>query len=156
MSFFEKFMAIRYKNKKKLVNYLQQERGDSNFLNGFDLKKTLFEGFLKKVTPSARHLMLIFYIIQRYLDIKKLKDRSKVVPRIIFMGGISRPGDRLHLLVIKLIISISQRLELDKDTNKYLRVYFLPNYTTSKEYWYVPALDLNEQLTLPGKQACST
>lgn len=72
------------------------------------------------------------------------------------MGGISRPGDRLHLLVIKLIISISAKLENDKDTNKYLRVYFLPNYTTSKEYWYVPALDVNEQLTLPGKQACST
>jgi len=35
-------------------------------------------------------------------------------------------------------------------------VIFLPNYTTSKEYQYVPALDVNEQLTLPGKQACST
>lgn len=78
------------------------------------------------------------------------------MPRIIFMGGISRPGDRLHLLIIKLIISLSQRLESDKDTNKFLRVYFLPNYTTSKEYWYVPALDVNEQLCLPGKQACST
>lgn len=63
MTFYEKFMTIRFKNKKKLVSYLQQERGDSNFLNGFDLKKTIFEGFLKKVTPSARHLMLVFYII---------------------------------------------------------------------------------------------
>ena len=33
---------------------------------------------------------------------------------------------------------------------------FLPNYSTSKEYLYVPALDVNEQLTLPGKQACTT
>lgn len=33
---------------------------------------------------------------------------------------------------------------------------FLPNYSTTKEYLYVPALDINEQLVLPGKQSCST
>ncbi len=32
----------------------------------------------------------------------------------------------------------------------------MPNYTTAKEYLYVPALDINEQLVLPGKQSCST
>lgn len=47
-------------------------------------------------------------------------------------------------------------LEKDEDTRSYLRLIFLPNYSTSKEYLYVPALDVNEQLTIPGKQACTT
>ena len=34
----------------------------------------MFEGYLRKVTASARHILLIFYVIKRYIDIKaKLK-----------------------------------------------------------------------------------
>lgn len=51
----------------------------------------MFEGYLRKVTASARHILLIFYVIKRYIDLKaKLKadpnDKS-IVPRIIFIGG---------------------------------------------------------------------
>jgi glycogen phosphorylase len=48
------------------------------------------------------------------------------------------------------------KLEQDVETNQYLRLIFLPNYTTTKEYLYVPALDISCQLVLPGKQSCST
>lgn len=67
-----------------------------------------------------------------------------MVPRIVFLGGMSRPGDLLHLQLIKLILIVAQKLETDPDTNQYLRLVFLPNYTTAKEYLYVPALDINE------------
>ena len=70
--FFEKFMFIRLKNKQRLVRYLQKERNDATALDRFDLKVTIFEGFLKKVTSSARHLMLVLYVVKRYLYLKSL------------------------------------------------------------------------------------
>jgi starch phosphorylase len=85
-----------------------------------------------------------------------LASQNKIVPRIVFVGGISRPGDKLHLMQIKFIIQVAAVLERDEDTRQYLRLIFLPNYSTSKEYLYVPALDVNEQLTIPGKQSCTT
>jgi starch phosphorylase len=88
--------------------------------------------------------------------LKELASQNKIVPRIVFVGGISRPGDKLHLMQIKFIIQVAAVLERDEDTRQYLRLIFLPNYSTSKEYLYVPALDVNEQLTIPGKQSCTT
>jgi len=70
--FFEKFMHIRLKNKQRLVRYLQKERNDATPLAHFDLKTTMFEGFLKKVTEGARHLMLVLYVVKRYLYLKSL------------------------------------------------------------------------------------
>jgi starch phosphorylase len=107
--------------------------------------------------------MLIFNVIKRYFDfkskanqLKDLAEKNKIVPRIVFVGGISRPGDKLHLMQIKFLINVSNMLENDQDTRPYLRLIFLPNYSTSKEYLYVPSLDVNEQLTIPGKQSCTT
>lgn len=118
----------------------------------------MFEGFLKKVTEGARHLMLVLYVIKRYLFLKSLSATKKeqlknksLVPRVVFLGGMSRPGDKLHLQLIKFINRVSAHLANDKETNKYLQMIFLPNYTTSKEYMFVPSLDVHDQLTLPGK-----
>ena len=33
---------------------------------------------------------------------------------------------------------------------------FLVNFNNTKEYLYIPSLDVNEQLTVPGQQACAT
>lgn len=95
----------------RLIKYLQRERKDPNFLADFDLKKTLFQGQLKKITKSSRNLMLIMHVIKRYFDLKskagqlkELASQNKIVPRIIFVGGISRPGDKLHLMQIKFLI----------------------------------------------------
>ena len=110
-TFFHKFMKIRLQNKKNLVKHLQRMNGDNTFLDKFDLKKTLFEAYLKRVTPGGRHILLFFYVINKYLELKKLaKDTGKkidlknfphMVPMVIFLGGMSRPGDKLILQLIK-------------------------------------------------------
>lgn len=98
-SFFAKFMNVRFENKQKLVNFMANERKDPNFLKGWDLKKTIFEGYLRKVLMSSRHLLLVSYVIQRYLHIKSLPpvEKCKIVPRVIFVGGSPRPGNTLFL-----------------------------------------------------------
>jgi glycogen phosphorylase len=69
---------------------------------------------------------------------------------------VSRPGSKLFLQLIKYINVVSKKLDSDPDTNNLLKLVFLPNFNNTKEYLYVPALDMNEQMTLPGKQACAT
>ena len=107
-------MLVRRDNKLRLVRYLQTERKDPWFLAGFNLKTTIFEGFLKKVVSNARHIMLLFHVIKRYLALKEMAasgtvaNHSQVVPRVVFVGGLSRPGDELHLSLLKLINTVAK------------------------------------------------
>ena len=41
-------------------------------MNNFDLKKTMFDGCLKRIGGSARQLMLLMFIINKYLTIKAM------------------------------------------------------------------------------------
>jgi len=63
-------MRVRFKNKFRLVEYLRKQRGDPTFLKDFNIQNTIFEGLLRKITISARHLLLLFYVVKRYLDLK--------------------------------------------------------------------------------------
>lgn len=74
---------------------------------------------------------------------------------MVFIGGLSRPGDQVHLELIRFISDLEKTLDKDEDTRPYLRLVFMPNYTTSKEFTFIPALDLNEQLICPGRKGCS-
>lgn len=157
-SFFGKFMNVRLQNKQKLVNFMANERKDHNFLKGWNLKKTIFEGFLRKVLMSSRHLLLISYIIERYLHIKSLtkEEKSKMVPKVIFVGGSPRPGSILFLQLMKFMYQVAKLIENDKDVNMIFKLVFMPSHNNTKEYLFIPALDVNNQLTLPGKQACTS
>jgi starch phosphorylase len=51
---------------------------------------------------------------------------------------------------------VAKVLDDDSDTKNLLKLVFLVNFNNTKEYLYIPSLDVNEQLTLPGQQACAT
>ena len=114
-----------------------------------DLAKSISKKLNEKISLATVYNTV--HAFTKAGQLKELASQNKIVPRIIFVGGISRPGDKIHLMQIKFIIQVANVLERDEDTRLYLRLIFLPNYSTSKEYLYVPALDVNEQLTIPGK-----
>jgi len=58
--------------------------------------------------------------------------------------------------LIQFISQLVTFLDNDQDTNTYIRLVYQPNYSNSKEYSFIPALDVNEQLTIPGRVGCST
>lgn len=80
-----------------------------------------------------------------------MTEKQNIVPRIVLVGGVSRPGSTLFLQLIKYINVVSKIMDNDPDTNTLLKLVFLPNFNNTNEYLYVPALDVNEQMTLPGK-----
>ncbi len=51
---------------------------------------------------------------------------------------------------------VAAKINSDPQTNKHLRILFIPNYNASKEHIVVPSADFNEQISLPGEEACTT
>jgi len=51
---------------------------------------------------------------------------------------------------------VAEKINEDPETNQILRIIFIPNYNASKEHIVVPAADFNEQISLPGEEACTT
>jgi glycogen phosphorylase len=69
----------------------------------------MFDGCLKRISGSARQVMLLMFIIKKYLSIKAMTEdqKNEVVPRVFFLGGVSRPGDTIFLQLIKYIIQVA-------------------------------------------------
>ena len=57
---------------------------------------------------------------------------------------------------MKLFNQVANTINNDPETSKLLRIIFVPNYNASKEHLVVPAMDFNEQISLPGEEACTT
>ena len=72
------------------------------------------------------------------------------------IGGKTAPGNLRAKMMVKFINEIAKVINNDPDTKDYLKLIFIPNYNASKEHIVVPSADLNEQLSLPGEESCTT
>ena len=95
-------------------------------------------------------MMNIIYLVYRYLWIKSLKDKSQVVKRVVLSGGKVSPGNTKSKQIVKFILQLADKINMDPETKNYLKVLYIPNYNASKEHIVVPCGDVNEQIALPG------
>eukprot|EP00347_Sterkiella_histriomuscorum_P010876 403374581 len=159
LEFFDKFLNVRAENKMRLLNWIKKKSSFDDFilkLKQADVKDILFDIMVKRVDENKRQLMYLLYIIYRYNHIKTLKDKSKVVTRFHLIGGKTAIGNTRSKSIVKLINQVAFKINSDLETNKLLRVIFIPNYNASKEHLVVPAADFNQQISLPGVEACTT
>ena len=84
------------------------------------------------------------------------QERAKQVPRFHFIGGKTAIGNQKAKQIVKLFNQVANTINVDPETKKHLRIIFVPNYNASKEHLVVPAMDFNEQISLPGEEACTT
>ncbi len=113
---------------------------------------------VKRVDEKKRQLLYLLYTIYRYNQLKKMspQERVKQVPRYHFIGGKTAIGNQTAKQIVKLFNQVANTINVDPETSKYLRIIFVPNYNASKEHLVVPAMDFNEQISLPGEEACTT
>ena len=148
-SFQKKWRAIKKENKKTLSDYIYKHTGIA--VN----PDSLFDVQIKRIHEYKRQLLFSFYIISKYIKIKK-NPKISVVPRTFIVSGKAAPGYAMAKLIIKFINSVADIVNNDRDIRDKLKVVFLENYQVSLAERIFPASELSEQISTAGTEASGT
>ncbi|MFW6123567.1 MAG: glycogen/starch/alpha-glucan phosphorylase, partial [Thermodesulfobacteriota bacterium] len=97
----------------------------------------------------------VLHIITLYNRVKRDPDLD-LTPRTFIFGGKAAPGYFVAKLIIKLINSVAEVVNRDRDVADRLKVVFFPNFNVQNAQKIYPAADLSEQISLAGKEASGT
>ena len=148
----EVWKAVKRANKLRLAAWIR--KATQVELN----PDALFDVMVKRIHEYKRQLMNILYVVHRYLWLKDLSpaDRARVVPRATLFGGKAAPGYDNAKKVIKLIGSVSEVVNNDKDIGGLLKVVFMPNYSVSNAQLIIPGSELSQHISTAGTEASGT
>jgi len=140
---------IKQNNKKRLAEYIKK----SNNIN-VDVN-SIFDSHVKRLHEYKRQLLNILHIIVLYNRLKENKN-YEYYPRTYIFAGKSAPGYFRAKLIIKLINSVAEKINNDKEISNKIKVVFLENYTVSLAEKIIPASDVSEQISTAGTEASGT
>jgi len=147
--FLENWRGSKWLNKKLLINHIEKDYG---------LKinpESMFDVQIKRFHEYKRQLLNVLHIITLY---NRIKDNPKkdFVPRTIIFGGKAAPAYFAAKLIIKLINSVADVVNNDKDVGDKLKIVFIKNYSVSLAEKIIPASELSEQISTAGFEASGT
>jgi starch phosphorylase len=140
---------VKRGNKQRLAEYVRRKNGLEISLD------SMVDCQVKRIHEYKRQLLNIMHVIACY---NKIKDNpgGDFVPRTVIFGGKAAPGYWMAKLIIKLINSVSDAVNKDRDVAGRLMVVFLANYCVSNAEKIIPAVDLSEQISTAGLEASGT
>jgi starch phosphorylase len=147
--FMNKFNEAKQKNKIRLSNYILKNLGTK-----VD-PESIFDVQVKRIHEYKRQLLNAMHIIHLYFKLKE-NPNFDMIPRTFIFGGKAAPGYRMAKLIIKLINSIAETVNNDKDIKNKIKVIFIPNYNVSLAEIIIPAANVSEQISTAGKEASGT
>lgn len=147
--FQQQWTEIKHHNKIQLANYVRDKLCIEVNPN------SIFDCQIKRFHEYKRQLLNLLHVITLYQRLKNSKKKSQL-PRTVFFSGKAAPGYDMAKLIIKLINSVAEKVNMDPEINKHLKVIFLPNYSVSLAQIIIPAADLSEQISTAGMEASGT
>jgi glycogen phosphorylase len=148
-AFREGFRKIKTMNKQRLAEILRAENGVA-----FD-PDTVLDVQVKRLHEYKRQLLNVLQIVAQYLRLKADPSRSSL-PRTYLFGGKAAPGYWAAKWIMKLIHSVADVVNQDRDVRGRLSVVFAKNYRVSLAERIFPATDVSEQISTAGKEASGT
>jgi len=148
-AFLERWRKIKRANKEDLAALIKR-RTDIT-IN----PDSMFDVLVKRIHEYKRQHLSVLHIIALYHRIKSQRDLD-IVPRTFIFGGKAAPGYVRAKLIIKLINSVADVINRDRDVRELLKVVFLPNFSVTHGQCIYPAAELSEQISLAGKEASGT
>jgi starch phosphorylase len=148
-SFRREVREIKQRNKDALAAYMEKQ-------TNLEIDRgSLFDVQVKRLHEYKRQLLNVLHIVALYLRIKK-DPGIEMVPRTFIFGGKAAPAYAAAKMVIKLINSVGEVVNVDPQVAGRLKVVFLPNYRVSLAEKIFPGSDLSEQISTAGKEASGT
>jgi len=148
-AFRERWRAIKQANKEYLAQMVARE------CRVVFPPEAMFDVQVKRIHEYKRQLLNVLHLIHLYNRIKR-GDTHDWTPRCALFGGKAAPGYAMAKLIIKLINSVAQVINHDRETEGLLRVAFFPDYRVSVMEAIAPGTDLSEQISTAGKEASGT
>ncbi|MBI3581489.1 MAG: glycogen/starch/alpha-glucan phosphorylase [Nitrospinae bacterium] len=148
--FREEWRAVKQGNKERLAKYIREHEGPTvNTDSMFDVQ-------VKRIHEYKRQLLNVLHVITTYNRIKAAPSAKDFTPRTVIFGGKAAPSYQMAKLTIKLINSVADVVNEDKQIGDRLKVVFLANYRVSLAEKIMPAADLSEQISTAGTEASGT
>ncbi|MBP3853176.1 MAG: glycogen/starch/alpha-glucan family phosphorylase, partial [Erysipelotrichaceae bacterium] len=136
----KRFLEVKRQRKEILAKYVKETLDiDVNVDSIFDCQA-------KRLHAYKRQLLNIFSVMHIYFKMKK--DPSyRIYPRTFFFSAKAAPSYELAKEIILLINRVADKVNSDPETNEYLKVVFLPNYSVSLAEILLNAADVSEQIS---------
>ncbi len=148
------FINAKHKNKEILADYINKT--NPSLIHKCD-PSFIFDVQVKRLHEYKRQLLNALHIIYLYIRLKNDKEfRDNFVPHCFIFGAKAASGYYFAKKVIKLINTISKKIDEDDEISKYLQVIFIENYGVSIAEMIMPAIDVSEQISLASYEASGT
>lgn len=149
LGFQDEIENVKFKNKQKLINYIKERYSiDINPDSIFDVQA-------KRLHAYKRQLLNVFHIMFLYNRLLE-NPNIDVYPRTFIFSAKAAPGYHLAKQIIKLINTVSYKINNDKIIKDKIKVVFLENYGVSLAEKIMPAAEVSEQISTASKEASGT